>query len=91
MGIKLGLTLWEEHRLRMFERRVLRRIFGPEMDEIMGSWRKSRNGEFHKLYFLQNIITIFKLRRMGKTCTKNDERRGLPTGFWWESQKERDN
>jgi hypothetical protein len=32
--------LWEEHRLRAFEKRVLRRIFGPKRDEVMGEWRK---------------------------------------------------
>jgi hypothetical protein len=38
MGVKLGLTLREEHRPRVFENRVLRRIFGPKMDEVTGEW-----------------------------------------------------
>jgi hypothetical protein len=39
MGVKLGLTLREEHRLRVFENRMLRRIFGPKRDEVTGEWR----------------------------------------------------
>jgi hypothetical protein len=44
------LTLREEHRLRVFEKRVLRRIFGPKRDEITEEWRKLHNGELHNLY-----------------------------------------
>jgi hypothetical protein len=40
MGVKLGLTLREEHRLRVFENRVLRRIYGLKRDEVTGGWRK---------------------------------------------------
>jgi hypothetical protein len=49
MGVKLGLTLWGEHRLRVFENRVLRRIFGPKRGEVMGEWRKLNNRELHNL------------------------------------------
>jgi hypothetical protein len=42
-----SLTLREEHRLRVFENRVLRRIFGPKRDEVTGEWRKHHNGELH--------------------------------------------
>jgi hypothetical protein len=45
-----SLTLGEEHRLRVFENRVLRRIFGPKRDEVMGEWRKLHSGELHNLY-----------------------------------------
>jgi hypothetical protein len=45
-----SLTLREEHRLRVFENRVLRRIFGPKKDEVTGGWRKLHNGELHNLY-----------------------------------------
>jgi hypothetical protein len=45
MGVKLGLTLKEEHRLRVFENRVLRRIFELEIDELTGGWRKLHNEE----------------------------------------------
>jgi hypothetical protein len=45
-----SLTLREKHRMRMFENRVLRRIFGPKRDELMRQWRKLHNGELHDLY-----------------------------------------
>jgi hypothetical protein len=50
------LTLREQHRLRVFENRVLRRIFGPKRDEVRGEWRKLHNGELHNLYSSPNII-----------------------------------
>jgi hypothetical protein len=45
-----SLTLREEHRLRVFGNRVLRRIFGPKRDEVMGEWRKLQNEELRDLY-----------------------------------------
>jgi hypothetical protein len=45
-----SLALMEEHRLKVFEDRVLRRIFGPKRDEVTGEWRKLRNEELHGLY-----------------------------------------
>jgi hypothetical protein len=54
----------EEHRLRVFENRVLRRIFGPKRDEIMGQWRKLHNWELHNLYSSPDIIRQIKSRRM---------------------------
>jgi hypothetical protein len=57
-------TLREEHRLRVFENRVLRRIFGPKRDEVTGEWRKLHNEELHNLYFSPSIIRIMKSRRM---------------------------
>jgi hypothetical protein len=59
-----SLTLREEHRLRVFENRVLRRIFGPKRDEVTGEWRKLHNKELHDLYPSPSIITIIKSRRM---------------------------
>jgi hypothetical protein len=59
-----SLTLREEHRLRVFENRVLRRIFGPKRDEITGEWRKLHNGELHNLYLSPDIIRQIKSRRM---------------------------
>jgi hypothetical protein len=64
MGVKFGLTLREEHRLRVFENRVLRRIFGPKRDEVMGQWRKLHSGELHNLYSSPGIIWQIKSRRM---------------------------
>jgi hypothetical protein len=58
-----SLTLREEHRLRVFENRVLRRIFGPQGDEVIGGWRKLHN-ELHNLYGSPSIITIIKSGRM---------------------------
>jgi hypothetical protein len=60
----LSLTLREEHRLRVFENRVLRRIFGPRRDEVTGEWRKLHNEELHILYSSPNIIRQIKSRRM---------------------------
>jgi hypothetical protein len=58
------LTSREQHRLRVFENRVLRRIFGPKRDEVTRSWRKLHNGELHDLYFSPCIIGMIKARRM---------------------------
>jgi hypothetical protein len=51
-----SLTVREEHKLRMFENRVLRRIFGPQRDGVTGGWRKLHNEELHNLYSLSSII-----------------------------------
>jgi hypothetical protein len=59
-----SLTLREEHRLRAFENRVLRRIFGLKRDEVTGEWRKLHNEELHNLYSSQDIIRQVKSRRM---------------------------
>jgi hypothetical protein len=56
--------LREEHRLRVFENRVLRRIFGPKRDEVTGGWRKLHNKELHGLYSSPSIIRVIKARRM---------------------------
>jgi hypothetical protein len=56
--------LREEHRLRVFENRVLRKIFEPKRDEITGGWRKLHNEELHNLYISPSIIRIIKSRRM---------------------------
>jgi len=54
------LTLREEHRLRLFESRVLRRIFGLKRDEVTGEWRKLHNTELSDLYSSPNIILVIK-------------------------------
>jgi hypothetical protein len=56
------LTLREERRLRVFESRVLRRIFGPKRDEVTGEWRKLRNEELHDLYSSPTIVRVIKSR-----------------------------
>jgi hypothetical protein len=55
--------LREEHRLRVSENRVLRRIFGPKREED-GSWRKLHNDKLHSLYSSPNIVRVIKSRRM---------------------------
>jgi hypothetical protein len=85
-----SLTLREEHRLRMFENRVLR-IFGPKRDEETGGWRKLHSEERRNLYSSPSIIRTIKSRRMrwaGHVARMG--RRGMHIGYWRESQKERD-
>jgi hypothetical protein len=58
-----SLTLGEEHRLRIFENRVLRKIFGPKKEED-GSWVKLHNDELHRPYSSPNTVSVIQLRRM---------------------------
>jgi hypothetical protein len=60
----LSLTLRQERRLKVFENRALRRVFGPKRDEVTGEWRKLHNEELNDLYSLPNIVRVVKLRRM---------------------------
>jgi hypothetical protein len=67
--ILYGCEIWslafrEEHRQRVFENRVLRKIFGPKRDEVTGEWRKLHNGKLHILYSSPNIIMQIKSSRM---------------------------
>jgi hypothetical protein len=55
-----SVTLKEEHRLRVFENRVLRKIFGPKRNEVMGDWRNLHNGKLHNLYSSPDIIRQIK-------------------------------
>jgi hypothetical protein len=83
-----SLILREERRLRVFENRVLRRIFGPEMDEVKGEWRKLHNVELNDLYCSPNIVWVIKSRRMrwaGHVVHMGEKR-----GFWWGNLRERD-
>ena len=59
-----SLTLSEERRLRVFENRVLRRVFGPRKDEVTGEWKKLHNEELSDLCALPNIVRVVKSRRM---------------------------
>jgi hypothetical protein len=86
-----SLTLREEHRLRVFQNRALRRIFGLKRAEVMGDWRKLHNEELHNLYSSPNIIRMIKSRRMrwaGYVVRRG--RSGMRIGYWWEIRKERD-
>jgi hypothetical protein len=60
----LSLTVREEHILRVFQNRVLRRLFGPKRDGVMGGWRKLHNEELNNLYSSPSISKIIKSRRM---------------------------
>jgi hypothetical protein len=57
------LALREEHRLMVFDNRVLRRIFGPKREEVAGGWRRLHNEEVHNLYVSLNTIRVIKSRR----------------------------
>ena len=59
-----SLTLREEHRLRVFEKRVLRRIFGTKRDKVTGEWRKLHYEELNDLYSSPNIVRVIKSKRM---------------------------
>jgi hypothetical protein len=59
-----SLTPRKEHRLRVFENRVQRRIFGPKTDEVTGEWKKLHYKELHNLYTSKNIFRQIKSRRM---------------------------
>jgi hypothetical protein len=85
-----SLTLREEHRLRVFENKVLRRIFGPKRDKVTGEWRKLHNEELRDLYSSPSIVRIINSRRMrweGHVARMG--RRETRIDYWWESQRER--
>jgi hypothetical protein len=80
-----SVTLREECRLRVFENRVLRRIFGPKRDEITGEWRRLHNKELYAVYSSPNIIRVIKTRRLrwAGHMARMGERRGayrIPAG-----------
>jgi hypothetical protein len=91
MGVKLkSLTLRDEHRLRVFEDRVLRRIVGPKRDEVTRGWRNLHNEELHNLSSWPTINRMIKSRRLRWAVhVVRMGRRGFHVGYWWESQKER--
>jgi hypothetical protein len=81
--------LREERRLRVFENRVLRRVFGPKRVEVTGEWRKLHNEELNDLYSLPKIVRVVKLRRMrwAGHVTRMGRREGC-TECWWGNLRE---
>jgi hypothetical protein len=81
-----------EHRLRVFENRLLRKIYGPKRNEVKRGWGKLQNEERNNLYSSPSIIRMIKSRRMrwtGIIARMGDNKNEL--GFWWESQNKGDN
>jgi hypothetical protein len=72
-----SLTLREDHRLRGFENRVLRRIFGPKRDEVTGEWRKMHNEELHNLYTSLDISQVksMRMRWAGHVARMGEQRK----------------
>ena len=82
-----SLILREERRLRVFENRVLRRVFGPKRDEVAGDWRKLHNEELSDLYSLPNIVRVVKSRRMRWAGPEGRRPLGRPRHRWEDNIK----
>jgi hypothetical protein len=86
-----SLTVREKHKLRVFENRVLRRIFGSRRYVMTGGWRKLHNEELHNLYSSPSIFRIIKSRKMRWTGhVARMGRRGTCIVYWLESRRQRD-
>ena len=85
-----SLTLGKERRLRVFENRVLRGIFGSKRDEVTGEWRKLRNEELNDLYCSPNIFRVSKSRNRWAGHEARMGRGEVYTGFWSGNLRERD-
>jgi hypothetical protein len=89
-----SLALWEEHRLKMVQKRGPRRIFGLKRNEVVGGWRNPHNKELHDLYSSPNTYGIIKSTRIGgRGMWREWGRRGLPVGYgketrWKETTRE---
>jgi hypothetical protein len=83
--------LREERGLRVFENRVLRRIFGPKRDELTGEWKELRNEELNDLYSLSNIFRVIKSRRTkwAVHVAHMGERRGVYRILVWKPEGKR--
>jgi hypothetical protein len=85
-----SLTLREEHRLREFENRVLRRIFRPKWDEVTGEWRRLHNKGLYHLYSSPNNIRVTTSRVKRLVGHVEHVGEGVRTGFWWNNMRETD-
>jgi hypothetical protein len=83
--------LTEEGRLRVFENRVLRRVFGPKRDEVIGEWRKLHIEELNDLYSLPIIVRVVKSRRMRWSghVARTGEDRGVHRVLLWKPEGKR--
>jgi hypothetical protein len=81
------VTLRAEHELKVFENRMLRRIFGPRRNEVTGGWRKLHNEELRNLYSSPSAIRMINSRRMRWAGYVTGMQREMHVGYWWESQK----
>ena len=85
------MTLREERKLRVFENKVLRRIFGPRRNEVTVEWRRLNNEELNDLYSSPNIVRVIKSRRMrwaGHVARMGKERGWI--GSWMGNRREGD-
>ena len=74
------MTLREERKLRVFENKVLRRLFGPRRDEVTGEWRRLHSEELNDLYSSPNIVRVIKSRRTrwdGHVAQMGEEKGGV--------------
>jgi hypothetical protein len=77
------VSIIEQHRRRVYENRVLRRIFGPKRDEVTGEWRRLHNEELNDLCSSPNIIRVIKSIRMGWEWDVDLWGEDRCTGCWW--------
>jgi hypothetical protein len=84
-----SLSLREEHRLGLFENKVLGRIFGPKRDKATGGWKKLHGEELYDVYSSPSIIRVVKSRKMkwAGNVTRMG-RRGTRICCWWGSQRD---
>jgi hypothetical protein len=91
-----SLTFRKERWLRVFEKRLLRKKFGPKRDEVTGEWGKLHNQELSDLYFSPSVVRVITSRRAGQVALMGEGhvacrgRTEVFTGFWWGNLKERD-
>jgi hypothetical protein len=85
-----SLTLREERRLRVFEKSVLRSVFGPKRNDRTGEWRRLQNEKLDDLYSSPNIVRVIKSRRMRWAWHVAHMGKKVHTAFWWEGLSEPD-